>query len=142
MDQDGREELMSYNQVMDYLNRDLENPVLWKFKRIETHQAPLKPHDKDYKGSLYNVLIEWEGGEISAEPLSIIAKDDPVTCAIYAKENNLLGCEGWKRFKSFARRQKKFIRLAKQAYLRSFRSAPRYKYGHDSEGLSGCPPPG
>jgi hypothetical protein len=40
MDQDGKEEILSYNQIMDYLNRDLENPVLWKFKRIVSHQGP------------------------------------------------------------------------------------------------------
>jgi hypothetical protein len=131
LDQDGREELLTYNQVLDYLNRDIENPILWKFKRIVSHQGPLRPHDKDYKGSPYNVMVEWEGGEVTAEPLSIIAKDDPVTCAIYAKENNLLDFDGWKRFKSLARRQKKFIRTAKQAYLRSFRSSPKYKYGHE-----------
>jgi Reverse transcriptase (RNA-dependent DNA polymerase) len=131
LDQDGREELLTYNQVLDYLNKDLENPIVWKFKRIVSHQGPLKPHDKQYKGSLYNVMIEWEGGEVTAEPLNIIAKDDPVTCAIYAKENNLLDCDGWKRFKSLARRQKNFIRTAKQAYLRSFRSSPKYKYGYE-----------
>jgi hypothetical protein len=96
MDQDGEEELMTYNQVMDHLNRDLEIPVVLKFKRIVSHQGPLKPHDKDYKGSLYNVMIEWEGREITAVLLSIIAKDDPVTCAIYAKENDVLEYAGWK----------------------------------------------
>ena len=36
------------------------------------------------------VQVEWETGEITFEPLSIIAADDPVTCAAYAKENDLL----------------------------------------------------
>ena len=43
-------------------------------------------------------MIEWETGEITAEPLSIIAVDDPVTCAIYAKQHNRLESNGWKRF--------------------------------------------
>jgi hypothetical protein len=34
-------------------------------------------------------------------------------------------------FESLARRQKKFIRTAKQAYLRSFRSSTKYKYRHE-----------
>ena len=41
----------------------------------------------------YNQLLEHlerETGEITFEPLSIIAADDPVTCAAYAKENDLL----------------------------------------------------
>jgi len=50
-----------------------------------------------YKGSSYNVLVEWEHGEIISEPLSIIAADDPVTCAICTR-NNLLNLGGWKRF--------------------------------------------
>ena len=40
-----------------------------------------------------------------------LAADDPVSCAIYAKENNLLEQEGWKHFKRLAWRQKKLIRL-------------------------------
>ena len=33
-------------------------------------------------------------GAITFGPLSIIAADDPVTCAAYAKENDLLALEG------------------------------------------------
>ena len=50
--------------------------------------------------SKYNVQVELETGEITFEPLSIIAADDPVTCAAYAKENDLLALEGWRRFRS------------------------------------------
>jgi len=39
-------------------------------------------------------MIEWENGEITSEPLTIIAADDPVTCAIYAKENGLTLTDG------------------------------------------------
>ena len=45
-------------------------------------------------------MVEWENGEITTEPLNLIAADDPVTCAIYAKDNDLLSLPGWKRFKS------------------------------------------
>ena len=48
-------------------------------------------------------MIEWENGEITTEPLAIIAADDPVTCAIYARDNNLLDLAGWKRFKGIAK---------------------------------------
>jgi len=101
-DQNDSEELMSYNQIMEYLNRDAKNPTVWKYKGIISHQGPLKPGDKDYKGSTYNIMIKWEGGEITNEPLNLIAKDDPVTCAIYASKNNLLDTDGWRRFKSIA----------------------------------------
>jgi hypothetical protein len=124
-----KEELLTYNEIVQHLTRDAENPVIWKYKRIVSHQGPLKRGHPDYNGSTYNVMIEWEGGEVTKEPLSLLAKDDPVSCAIYAKENNLLDKPGWVQFKRIARRQKKFERMVKQAYLRSFQSSPKYKYG-------------
>jgi hypothetical protein len=75
--------------------------------------------------------MEWENGEVTPEPLNVIAKDDPVACAIYARDNNLLELDGWKRFKSIARRQKKLLRMVNQAKLRSFRTAPKYMYGFE-----------
>ena len=76
-------------------------------------------------------MIEWENGEITNEPLSVIAADDPVTCAIYACDNELLDKPGWKRFKGIAKREKKFTRMVNQAKLRSYNTAPRYKYGFE-----------
>ena len=99
------EEIFTYNQVLDYLSRD-DGEVVWKFKKISSHQGPLKPDHPDYKGSTYNVTVEWENGEVTSEPLSVIAADTPVTCAIYARENGLLDTPGWKRFKRIARREK------------------------------------
>jgi hypothetical protein len=74
-------------------------------------------------------MIEWENGEITTEPLSNIAQDDPVTCAIYARDNGLLELPGWKRFQKLARRQKRLFRMANQAKLKSFRTTPKYMYG-------------
>jgi hypothetical protein len=68
--------------------------IVWSFKFIVRHQGPLICTDPNYKGSKYNVLMEWENGEITEEPLAIIAADDPVTCAIYAKGKGLLDKEG------------------------------------------------
>ena len=67
---------------------------LYRFRAIIGHQGPLLVSDPDWKGSKYNVQVEWETGEITFEPLSIIAADDPVTCAAYAKENDPLALEG------------------------------------------------
>ena len=57
--------------------------------------------------------------------------DDPVTCAIYAKDHGLLGQPGWKQFKAIAKRQKKFTRMVNQAKLRSFNTAPKFKNGFE-----------
>ena len=42
-------------------------------------------------------MIEWETGEITEEPLSIIAQNDPVTCAGYARKHNLLHLPEWNK---------------------------------------------
>ena len=62
---------------------------LYRFRAIIGHKGPLKAIDPNWKGSKWNVQIEWETGEITFEPLSVIEADDPITCAAYAKEKNL-----------------------------------------------------
>jgi len=60
--------------------------------------------------------------------LSIIATGDPVTCAIYARENSLLDLDGWKQFKGIARRRdKKHLRMVNQTKLQSSCMVPCYK---------------
>ena len=48
-------------------------------------------------------MVEWETGELSEEPLSLIAADDFVTCAEYAKKHDLLLLDGWKRLNTLPR---------------------------------------
>ena len=128
---DEGEEVITYNKLLDYISKDEENPVVWKFRRIVSHKGPIKPSHPEYKGSPYNLMIEWETGEITSEPLQTIATDDPVTCAFYGKENNLLDQPGWKRFKKIAKRDKMFTRMINQAKLRSFNTSTKYKYGFE-----------
>ena len=64
---------------------------LYRFRAIIGHEGPLKATDPNWKGSKWNVQIEWETGEITFEPLSVIAADDPITCADYAKEKKMDG---------------------------------------------------
>ena len=98
---------MSYNQVLDYLEKtQQEDDSLYKFRAITNHHGPLKKNDPNYNGSLYNVMVEWETGEITEEPLSIIAQDDPVTCAAYAKKHQLLDLPEWNKLKQIAKNQK------------------------------------
>ena len=51
---------------------------LYRFRAIIGHQGPLLASDPDWKQSKYDVQVEWETGEITFEPLSIIPADDPV----------------------------------------------------------------
>ena len=130
------DDIMTYNEILHHLENDESQNILWKYKRITSHQGPLNPKHPDYNGSSYNVMIEWENGEISAEPLNVIAKDDPVAVAVYAKDNDLLNTPGWKRFKAIAKRHKKYIRLINQAKLQSYRHSRKYMFGFEVPKLS------
>ncbi|MEE4662268.1 MAG: reverse transcriptase domain-containing protein, partial [Halieaceae bacterium] len=132
------DEIVGYNEVIDHLNMQLEDEFeqertgvkTWKFRRITGHRGPIKPSDPKYMGSKYNVMVEWETGEITEEPLNMIGRDDPVTVALYAKEKGLLDTDGWRMFKRRALRQKKLLREIKQAQLRQVRRSVRYKFGY------------
>ena len=76
-------------------------------------------------------MIQWENDEITSEPLSQFAKDDPVSCAQYALDNDLLTLEGWKRFRGIAKNQKKLKIMVRQAKLKSYKSSTRYMFGFE-----------
>jgi hypothetical protein len=54
----------------------------------------MKPKDKGYKGSCFNVQVEWDTGETTWEPLNEMIKADCVTLYMYAKANDLLMVPG------------------------------------------------
>ena len=121
---------MTYNEVPNHIEnteRQTEG-IYWKYRKIIGHQHTPVGH-KDRNGSKHNVDIEWETGEITTEPLAFVAEDAAVDLALYAKEHDLLENPRWKRFRNLAKTEKKILRLVKQAKLRSFRIAPKFKYG-------------
>ena len=129
------EELISYNQLLEHLENAQDHDMgmdqeFYKFRAIIGHQGPLLASDPDWKGSKYNVQVEWETGESTFEPLSIIAADDPVTCAAYAKEHDLLALEGWRRFRSLAKKGKVLARAIKQSKIRQVRRSQTYMFGY------------
>ena len=101
------DEVRAYGELLEIFSKQDEedhepDAAVWKFKDIVAHQGPIQKGHKDWKGSSYNVMVEWETGEKTNEPLNAIDRDDPVTCSIYAKRNGLLEKPGWKRFNNLA----------------------------------------
>ena len=128
------EELITYNQLLDHLEQADEqdnfmDQDLYRFRAIICHEGPLKATDPNWKGSKWNVQIEWETGEITFEPLSVIAADDPITCAAYAKEKNLYNLDGWKRFRHIINKEKQLTRAINQSKIRQVRHAKKYMFG-------------
>ena len=67
------EELISYNQLLEHLENVQDHDMgmdeeLYRFGAIIGHQGPLLASDPDWKGSKYNVQVEWETGEITFDP--------------------------------------------------------------------------
>jgi hypothetical protein len=126
---------MTYHDILERLQRDtepeddIENQYL-SFKENIGHQGPLSPQDASYKGSKYNVLIDWADGEVTYEPLNIIAADDPVSCATYARKNGLINMPGWTRFKRIVDNQDLFENIFNKAKLHTYKPANKYKYGY------------
>ena len=133
INKDQTEDIMSYNQLMDYIQKGTdaeEDPdSLFKFRDIVAHQGPLESTDPNHKGSKYNVMVEWESGEITYEPLTLISKDDPITCTVYAKKHDLLDTTGWKHLKRYAKTSKRLIRAVKQSRIRQVRASAQYQHG-------------
>ena len=121
--------MLSYNQLLEHLERHEQQPLLWELDKVIAHQGPLHQKDPNYQNSKYNVTVKWANGEITDEPLSVIALDAPVACAIYTKEKGLLNLPGWKRFKNIAKQQgKSFIDMNK-VELRNCHRKSKYKNG-------------
>ena len=60
----------------------------------------------------------------------MIAADDPVTCAAYAKQHDLLALEGWQAFRNLAKRDRVLARPIKQSKARQVRRSQTYVFGH------------
>ena len=133
INKDQAEEIMSYNQLMDNIQKGTdaeEDPdSLFKLRDIVAHQGPLESTDPNHKGSKYNVMVEWESGEVTYEPLTLISKDDPITCAVYTNKHDLLDTTGWKHLKRYAKTSKRLIRAVKQSMIRQVRASARYQHG-------------
>ena len=134
--QDEYEEVVAYNDIVDFIEADETWDGVWRFDEILDHQGPLRPSDSRYKGARYNVLIRWMTGEQTWEPLHTKDKTgvydtDPVTVALYASKHNLLKTPGWQLpgIMKRAKNQKNILRMANQAKLHSFRTKPIYMFG-------------
>ena len=72
------------------------------FKKIITHQGPVRPSDhKLWRGSTYNLKLRWFNDTTTWEPLDQVFEDLPDEVAAYAKEHNLLDNPHWKEVRDY-----------------------------------------
>ena len=118
-----REEIMTYNDILNLVENSLsENPDdhAWTFEEILDHR-------KKARGA-YDILVKWTTGEETWEPLTWIGQQDPITVAKYAKACNLLDENGWKRYKRFVDKDKRFIRIVQQINKVKASNEPKIKF--------------
>ena len=104
---DKSDEIVDYTHAVDHIQKQVEldndpNEQFYKFKEVVGHQGPLRQGYPDHKGSRYNLMTHWEDGSYTYKPLSQLKADDPVTVALYAKQNGLLDEPGFKSLKKIA----------------------------------------
>ena len=107
---------MSYNDILDYVERENNNEDddYWKFRIILSHSLISGKKGKDDK---IEIQMVWDTGATSTECFEALKKDIPVDLAIYAKENDLLELDGCNTLKILTDRSKLTERLVKQAKL-------------------------
>ena len=62
-DDDLIENIITYSQLMESLEKEDGVDDEWHFKSILDHHGPLKKDNPEYNGSSNNILIAWENGE-------------------------------------------------------------------------------
>jgi hypothetical protein len=129
------ESIMNYTDLCDIVEAQVQamedgtDDSLLTFDCILAHQGPLTVKHPDYKGSAWNILMEWDFKEPTWEPLNLIARCDPVSVAVYGETNGLLGKKGWKFLKKHARNVRKIYRHVREIANAKGKDGPRYKYG-------------
>ena len=66
---------------------------LRQYARISAHK--FVKHTDEYKGSLFNLRVEWKDGGSSWEPMHSVVKSDIIAVAAYGQAHGLLETKGW-----------------------------------------------
>ena len=126
MSEGDREELISYVELCRLIQKhddEESEDRVWTFSKLDGHR---KVHGK------YEVQVLWDTGEHTWEPLQLIAKQDPITCAMYAKDNGLLNQPGWKHLKRHVKTPRRYIRSVQRVALAQKHGrfgVPKFSFG-------------
>jgi hypothetical protein len=129
------EEVMEYVQLCDIIEAQVQavedgtDGGTLTFKSIMAHEGPFTVKHPSYKGSAWNVLVEWDVGEPTWEPLNLMGKCDPVSVAMYGEANGLLNKKGWKYLKKHVTNLRKiFKRVREVLQAKTGKHGPKFKY--------------
>eukprot|EP00986_Skeletonema_menzelii_P007778 scaffold3101_cov93-Skeletonema_menzelii.AAC.1 len=124
----GLEEYVEWNDMCEFVEEQIQHEdKSWNFRKIIGHKRNLKPREAP------KILILWESGEITYEPITLISQSEPYLVAEYARDSGMLD-EWHKRYpkmklKRYASNTEKLFRKINQAKLKSYRDTPIYMFG-------------
>ena len=118
----GREEIMHYNDLVEEWekNQSNQNEDIWTFKEIIDHRRRNRKNE---------VKVLWDDDTETWEPLSVIGRQDPVTCAQYAFKADILHLNGWKRFRRYSPKGKIMLRAFRRVMKLAADFGVKYQFG-------------
>ena len=128
-------DLIQHNEILDFIDQDYHiEDNIFAIRKIVSHKGPFTKTSPDkYKGSMCNLLIEWESGERTWIPMKNIASVSPATYASYTQAHNMLDKPGWAQFRKMAKRMTHMINTSK---VTSVKGRPHtYMFGYRIPGI-------
>ena len=122
--------VISCSQLVEYNGQDNQEQatedVVFQFRDVVIHEGPFSSNNNpDYKGSRWNVLVDWETGEMIFEPPT------PTITIVYGKKHDVLNELGWKHFKHFVKISECLIQAAKQqSRIKQLSFFVKYNFGY------------
>jgi hypothetical protein len=99
-------EVMSCQQIMDYLYKSEKNKQVWKSQCISGCKRTITRKQKNYDDISYNdVMLKCKNGEVDSAMCSICG----------ARDHDLSRKPGWKQFKKTVQQEKKLFSMLNQA---------------------------
>ena len=81
---------------------------------METNCGPMnRSLPTERKKRKWEVEVLWDTREKTWEPMENVKRDDKLTLAKYAHDNNLVDTAGWKWARRLIKNPKKFVRMCK-----------------------------
>ena len=93
---------------------------MWTFKEIIDHRR---------KNGRNEVKVLWDDESETWEPLSVMGKDDPHTCAQYAFKANILHLPGWRRFRRYSPKGRIMVRSLRRVMKLNCDPGIKYQFG-------------
>ena len=120
--------IITYGAIIKILDMQLQRESeledkgqLFSFHEIN-HHCTIKGNK-----SRYEVFVNWEGGNVTWEPASVMRCDDPTYLAKYAHVNDLLDNPGQRHICCYVNNTKKINRLLEAAKAKQRRNTVKIK---------------